>query len=98
MDGSPINPTTGFALSLDVGGEQLRVDRPTGERYCNFALLDAGGFVHAYLSGYGANVDLVKGRPDAPFLRIGNACIPLPNVPEQLRELAAFIGLPHDHL
>jgi hypothetical protein len=31
-------------------------------------------------------------------LRIGNACIPLPNVPEQLRELAAFIGLPHDHL
>ena len=87
-------PRPGFVLTLDTAGEQLHVDRPFGEQYCNFALISPDGSVHAYFSGYNACVALVASRAHTfPFLRIGGASIPLPANEMELRRLAKFMAI-----
>jgi len=87
-------PRQPLVLTLDASGEQLHVDRPAGERYCNVTLLGADGSVHAYIGGYKTCTELVAASKDSfPFLRIGSASIPLPANTAELRRLAKFMAV-----
>jgi hypothetical protein len=84
-----------FRMPLGDGDASLQIDRPQGEAYCNYTLFSAHGSVVCYLSGYAASPLNLVASP-APYLQIGNACVPLPADVDALKSLASFLNLHFD--